>query len=72
MMNDKSEFDDNSDTEYILRWIESIKREWIHNPEAFIKKEPGLYVGGVKVLPGDTFVTDNHGLPIVHRAGTCE
>lgn len=71
-MREDNEFDDKSASKYILQWLERIKRDWIYNPEAFIKREPGLYVGGVKVLPGDTITNNNHGLPIVHRAGTFE
>jgi regulator of RNase E activity RraA len=51
--------------------MEQAKKEWIHNPEAFIPRDPGFYVGGVKLQPGDTIINDNHGLPIILRTGIC-
>jgi hypothetical protein len=71
-MDKKIPNDNSSAKEYLLKWMESVKKERLHNPEAFIDREPGFYVGGLKVMPGDTFVTDNHGLPHIIRAGCCE
>jgi hypothetical protein len=61
-----------SATEFLLKWTQAVRNERLHNPEAYIMGEPGLYIGGLKVRPEDTIVTDNHGLPQIIRADCCE
>ena len=70
-MDDHFPNDSKSAKEYLLRWMQLIKIQKQENPD-IIKIEPGLYIGGVKYMPGDTIVTDNHGLPHIIRAGCCE
>lgn len=71
-MKDKFPDDNKSATEYLLKWMQSKKMEILHNPEVFIQREPGFYIGGLKYKEDDTVVTDNHGLPHIIRAGCCE
>ncbi len=71
-MKDEIPNDNKSATEYLLNWMHGIKMERLHNPEAFIERKPGFYIGGIRWEPGDSVVTDNHGLPHIIRAGCCE
>jgi len=48
------------------------KMERLDNPKLFINKEPGLCISGLKCMPKETVVPDNHGLPYITRAGYCE
>jgi hypothetical protein len=69
-MEDKFPNDSKSATAYFLEWMQKKKIQEQENPRSF-KREPGLYIGGLKCMPGDTLVTDNHGLPHIIRAGCC-
>ncbi len=71
-MNNETPPDSESATEYLINWLKAVKAERLTNPEAFINREPGFYIGGVKYKDGDTVVTDNHSLPHIIRAGFCE
>ena len=71
-MNDKIPNDNKSATEYLLNWMKAVNEERLRNPEAFITREPGIYIGGQKLMSKDTVVTDNYGLPQIIRAGCCE
>ena len=71
-MNNETPNDNKSAAEYLLSWVKANRKERLLNPEAFINREPGFYIGGVKYKDGDTVVTDNHGLPYIIRAGYCE
>lgn len=71
-MHDKIPNDDQTATKYLLKWMVSVNMARLDNPEAFIKIEPGLYIGGLKCMPEDSVVTDNHGLQYIIRAGYCE
>ena len=53
-LNDKNNFA----TQYLLQWMEALKKERINNPEALIEREPGLYIGGQKLQSGDSIFTD--------------
>ena len=70
-MDDKIPNDSKSAKEYLLKWMQLIKIQKQENPD-IIKREPGFYIGGIKYMPGDTIVTDNHGLQHIIRAGCCE
>ena len=60
-------------TRYLLNWMKKYKEEYRNNPEAFQIKEPGFYVGGMKLMPGDTVVNDKkNGLPYIIRKGCCQ
>ena len=58
--------------EYLLNWMRRVKEELLNNPEAFQPKEPGFYIGGLKLREGDTIVNDNEGFPCIIRKGCCE
>jgi hypothetical protein len=70
-MNDKIPNNSESAKEYLLKWMHSRKIKQQEDSQAF-KREPGLYIGGLKHLPGDSIVIDNHGLPQIIREGCCE
>ena len=60
-------------TQYLLNWMKKCKEELRDNPEAFQLKEPGFYIGGMKLMPGDTIVNDKkNGLPYIIRKGCCQ
>ena len=60
-------------TKYLLNWMKKCKDEFRNNPEAFQIKEPGFYIGGMKLKPEDTVVNDkNNGLPYIIRKGCCQ
>ncbi len=63
-------------TNYLLKWIEGMKAERKNNPEAFQEgyreSGTGLFIGGIKFKEGDKIVTDNQGLPHIHRKGCFE
>jgi len=71
-MKNKIPNDSKSATEYLLNWMKAVQEERVNNPEAFINRGPGIFIGGLIYMPGDTIVTDNHGLPHIIRAGCCE
>ena len=71
-MNNETPNDNKSAAEYLLNWAKAVRKERLLNPEVFINKEPGFYIGGIKYKDGDVIVTDNHGLPHIIRAGCCE
>ena len=58
--------------EFFLNCLKNILVNRQNNPEAFLTKEPGLYIGGMKVKKGDTIVNDNEGFPCIIRKGCCE
>ena len=59
--------------DYLLNWMKKCKEDFRNNPEAFQLKEPGIYIGGMKLLPGDTIVNDTiNGLPYIIRKGCCQ
>ena len=72
MNNETPPRDCESATEYLINWLKAVKADRLLNPEVFINREPGFYIGGVKYMDGDTVVTDNHGLPHIIGAGCCE
>jgi len=60
-------------TEYLLNWMKRCKEQFRDNPEAFQIKECGFYIGGMKLMPGDTAVNDKkNGLPYIFRKGCCQ
>jgi hypothetical protein len=60
-------------TKYLLNWMKKCKEEFRNNPEAFQLKERGFYIGGMKLMPGDTVVNDKkNGLPYINRKGCCQ
>jgi hypothetical protein len=63
-------------TNSFFKWIEGMKDERRNNPEAFQEgyreSGSGLFIGGLKFKPGDKIVTDNQGLPQIHRKGCFE
>ena len=71
-MNDRIPNDNKTATAYLLNWMKTVKEERANNPEAFINTKSGIYIGGLKLMPADSIVTDNHGLPHIIRAGCCE
>ncbi len=71
-MNDRIPNDNKTATVYLLNWMKAVREERVNNPEAFINREPGIYIGGLKFMPADSIVTDNHGLPHIIGAGCCE
>jgi hypothetical protein len=58
--------------DYLRNWIKKVKEEMKNNPEAFQTREPGLYIGGIKVKDGDKLIYDSEGLPFLIRKGCCE
>jgi hypothetical protein len=63
-LNDKNNFA----TQYLLQWMEALKKERINNPEALIEREPDFYIGGQKLQPRDSIFADVEGLPRIIRA----
>ncbi len=60
-------------TQYLLNWMKKCKEEFRNNPKAFQIKEPGFYIGGMKLMSGDTVVNDKkNGLPFIIRKGCCQ
>jgi len=70
-MDDKIPNDSESAKEYLLNWMRRRKIKHEESPGA-VKREAGFYIGGLKLLPGDTIVTDNHDLPHIIRKGYCK
>jgi hypothetical protein len=68
----QNEFSPDDAKEFLLNWIRRVKDELRNNPEAFPPKEPGLYISGVKVKPGDRIVCDQEGMPHIIRKGCFE
>lgn len=58
--------------EYLLNWMKKCREQLRDNPEAFQLKEPGFYIGGMKLKPGDTIIKDKNGFPYIIRKGCCE
>ncbi len=71
-MNDRIPNDNKTATTYLLNWMKVVREERVNNPEALTNREPGIYIGGLKLMPADSIVTDIHGLPHIIRAGCCE
>jgi hypothetical protein len=59
-------------TKYLLDWMKGCKEDYRNNPEAFQEKEPGFYIGGMKLNKGDKVITDSQGFPYIIRKGCCE
>ncbi len=57
---------------YPRNWMKAIKEEMLNNPEAFSQREPGLYIGGVKMKEGDKLSFDNEGFQVIIRKGCFE
>ncbi len=57
---------------YLRNWLKAIKEEMLNNPEAFSNREPGLYIGGMKMRAGDTLGYDNEGFQVIIRKGCFE
>lgn len=60
-------------TRYLLNRMKKCKQQFRDKPEAFQVKEPGFYIGGMKLMPGHTIVNDKiNGLPYIIRKGCCQ
>jgi hypothetical protein len=57
---------------YFRNCIEKIREDRLNNPEAFSEREPGLYIGGIKMKAGDKLVYDNEGFQVIIRKGCFE
>ena len=71
-MIDKPDMNPEKTKEYLHNWMKKCKEEIHNNPEAFYFREPGIYVGRVKLKNGDKIVKDNNGFPYIIRKHCCE
>lgn len=71
-MNEYTDMTPDDARQYLINWMKKLRAELRDNPEAFQIREPGLYLGGMKLEEGDIIVNDNNGLPCIIRKGCFE